>query len=121
MRLAPTLALARGARRQARLLKTLAHVELLLLDDWGLATMTSQQALDILEIVDDRHDRVSTIITSQLDVGSRHDVIHDPTVADAILDRLAHTAHRPSLKGPSLRKPPEKSGRRGGFDTNGKE
>jgi hypothetical protein len=91
-----------------------------------LATMTSQQGRDVLEIVDDRHGRTSTIVTSQLPVDAWHDVIPDPTVADAVLDRLVHTAHRFALKGESLRKPsaeerPEKAARRGRLDTNAAE
>ena len=120
-RLLDALALARGDGRHARLLKSVARVELLILDDWGLAAMTSSQGRDILEIVDDRHGRGSTIVTSQLPVADWHDLIPDPTVADAVLDRLVHTAHRLALKGPSLRKPPEKSGARGGLDTHGEE
>ena len=120
-RLLDALALARGDGRHARLLKSVARVELLILDDWGLAAMTSQQGRDILEIIDDRHGRGSTIVTSQLPVADWHDLIPDPTVADAVLDRLVHTAHRLPLKGPSLRKPSEKSGGRGGLDTNGEE
>jgi DNA replication protein DnaC len=125
-RLLDALALARGDGRHARLLKSLARVQLLILDDWGLATMTSQQGRDILEIVDDRHGRASTIVTSQLPVEKWHDVIPDPTVADAVLDRLVHTAHRLALKGESLRKPssearPEKPVRRGRLDTNAAE
>jgi DNA replication protein DnaC len=117
-RLLDALALARGDGRHARLMKRLARVQLLILDDWGLAKMTSQQGRDILEIVDDRHDRASTIVTSQLPVDSWHDVIPDPTVADAVLDRLVHTAHRITLKGESLRKPPtEKAAKRGVLDT----
>jgi len=103
-RLLDALALARGDGRHARLLKSLARAELLILDDWGLAPMTSEQGRDLLEIVDDRHGRASTIVTSQLPVGDWHDVIADPTVADAVLDRLVHTAHRLSLNGESLRK-----------------
>jgi DNA replication protein DnaC len=125
-RLLDALALARGDGRHARLLKALARVQLLILDDWGLATMTSQQGRDILEIVDDRHGRASTIVTSQLPIDAWHDVIPDPTVADAVLDRLVHTAHRLALKGESLRKPAaegkqEKAARRGRLDTNGAE
>jgi DNA replication protein DnaC len=124
-RLLDALALARGDGRHARLLKSLARVKLLILDDWGLATMTSQQGRDMLEIVDDRHGRASTIVTSQVPVDAWHDVIPDPTVADAILDRLVHTAHRLALKGESLRKPavegPQKAARRGRLDTNGAE
>jgi DNA replication protein DnaC len=102
-------------------LKSLARAELLILDDWGLATMTSQQGRDILEIVDDRHGRASTIVTSQLPVENWHDVIPDPTVADAVLDRLVHTAYRIVLKGESLRKSPEKPAKRGRLDTNDAE
>jgi DNA replication protein DnaC len=125
-RLLDALALARGDGRHARLLKSLARVQLLILDDWGLATMTSQQGRDILEIVDDRHGRASTIVTSQLPVDSWHDVIPDPTVADAVLDRLVHTAYRLALRGESLRKPsaeerPEKAAKRGRLDTNAAE
>jgi DNA replication protein DnaC len=110
-RVLDALALARGDGRHARLLKSLARVDLLILDDWGLAPMTSEQGRDLLEIVDDRHGRGSTIVTSQLPVDDWHDVIADPTVADAVLDRLVHTAHRLSLNGESLRKPPAKRGK----------
>ena len=87
-----------------RLLKSLARVELLILDDWGLATLTPEQGRDLLEIVDDRHGRGSTIVTSQLPVDHWHEVIANPTIADAILDRLVHNAHRLTLKGESMRK-----------------
>jgi DNA replication protein DnaC len=80
-------------------------VELLILDDWGLAPLTSQQGRDLLEIVDDRHARRSTILTSQVPVKHWHELIPDPTIADAVLDRLVHTAHRLELEGPSLRDP----------------
>lgn len=115
-RLLDALALARGDGRYARLLKSLARVELLILDDWGLAPMTSEQGRDLLEIVDDRHGRGSTIVTSQLPVKHWHEVIADPTIADAVLDRLVHTAHRIALDGETLRKP-EKSAKRGKLDT----
>ena len=103
-RLFDALALARGDGRYVRLLKSLARVELLILDDWGLAPLTSEQGRDLLEIVDDRHGRGSTIVTSQLPVDHWHEVIANPTIADAILDRLVHTAHRLTLNGESLRK-----------------
>ena len=103
-RLFDALALARGDGRHARLLKTIARVELLILDDWGLANLTPDQGRDLLEIVDDRHGRGSTIVTSQLPVEQWHEAIANPTVADAILDRLVHNAHRLTLKGDSLRK-----------------
>ena len=103
-RLFDALALARGDGRHARLLKTIARVELLVLDDWGLASLTPAQGRDLLEIVDDRHGRGSTIVTSQLPVEQWYEAIANPTVADAILDRLVHNAHRLTLKGDSLRK-----------------
>src|SRR5262249_15606245 len=95
---------ARGVGRHARLLKTIARVELLILDDWGLANVTAEQGRDLLEVLDDRQGRGSTIFTSQVDVKHWHDIIANPTVADAILDRLAHNAHRLSLTGESMRK-----------------
>src|SRR5665811_2054124 len=103
-RLFDALALARGDGRHARLLKSLARVELLILDDWGLATLTPEQRRDLLEIVDDRHQRGSTIITSQVPVDHWHEVIADPTIADAVLDRLVHNAHRLVIRGDSMRK-----------------
>jgi DNA replication protein DnaC len=103
-RLLDALALARGDGHHARLLKSLARVELLILDDWGLAPMTAEQRRDLLEIMEDRHGRGSTMITSQLPVEHWHEIIGDPTLADAILDRLVHNAHRLTLKGESLRK-----------------
>jgi hypothetical protein len=95
---------ARGDGRHARLLKAIARIEVLILDDWGLANLTPDQGRDLLEIVDDRHGRGSTIVTSQLPVEHWHEAIANPTVADAILDRLVHNAHRLTLKGDSLRK-----------------
>src|SRR6202171_3459643 len=112
-RLLDALALARGDGRHARLLKSLARAELLILDDWGLATLTPEQGRDILEIVEDRHNRGSTIVTSQLPVDHWHEAIANPTIADAILDRLVHNAHRLTLKGESMRKT---AARRAGLD-----
>ena len=103
-RLFEALALARGDGRHARLLKTLARVQLLILDDWGLAPLAPEQRRDLLEIMDDRHGRATTIETSQLPVDAWHATIGDPTLADAILDRLVHNAHRLTLKGDSMRK-----------------
>ena len=120
-RLLDGLALARGDGQHARLLKTLARVELLLLDDWGLASLTSAQGRDLLEIVDDRHGRASTIITSQVPVAHWHELIADPTIADAILDRLVHTAHRLELDGETLRDPKNKAAKRGKLDTTAAE
>jgi DNA replication protein DnaC len=103
-RLFEALALARGDGRYQRLLKSLSRVELLILDDWGLAPLSGEQRRDLLEIVDDRHQRGSTIITSQVPVEHWHDVIADPTIADAVLDRIIHNAYRLELKGDSMRK-----------------
>ena len=103
-RLFDALALARGDGRHARLLKILSRVDLLILDDWGLAPVTLDQARDLLEIVDDRHGRGSTIVTSQLPIEHWHEMIPNPTIADAILDRLVHNAHRLILNGESIRK-----------------
>jgi DNA replication protein DnaC len=103
-RLFEALALAQGDGRYARLLKALSRVELLILDDWGLAPLTSEQRRDLLEVVDDRHQRESTIITSQVPIDHWHEVSADPTIADAVLDRLVHNAHRLELKGDSMRK-----------------
>ena len=114
-RLFDALLLARGDGRYARLLKMLARVELLILDDWGLAPLTPEQGRDLLEIVDDRHGRGSTIVTSQLPVDHWHEVIGNPTIADAILDRLVHNAHRLILKGDSMRK---LAAKRSGLDAN---
>ena len=103
-RLFDALALARGDGRHARLLKSLARSQLLILDDWGLANVTADQGRDLLEILDDRQGRGSTIVTSQVDVKHWHEMFANPTVADAILDRLVHNAHRLNLAGESLRK-----------------
>ena len=103
-RLFDALALARGDGRLDRLLRSLARVELLILDDWGLSPLTADQRRDLLEILEDRHGRGSTMVTSQLPVEHWHEIIGDPTIADAVLDRLVHNAHRLLLKGESLRK-----------------
>jgi len=103
-RLLGALALARGDGRYSRLLKSLARVRLLILDDWGLAPLDLEQGRDLLELVDDRHGRASTIMTSQLPVEHWHELFGNPTVADAILDRLVHNAHRLTLTGDSMRK-----------------
>ena len=78
--------------------------DLLILDDFGLQRLDTENRLNLLEIIEDRHGRKSTIITSQLTVSQWHEVIAEPTIADAILDRIVHTAHRIELKGSSMRK-----------------
>ena len=98
------LALARGDGRHARMLKTLARVELLILDDWGLSVLTQSQRIDLLEILEDRNGRGSTLVTSQVPIEQWHEVIGDPTLADAILDRLIHNAHRLNMTGDSMRR-----------------
>ena len=98
------LALARGDGRYARLMKTYARIDLLILDDWGISTLTQAQRVDLLEILEDRNGRGSTLVTSQVPVDQWHEVIGDPTLADAILDRLVHNAHRLTLTGASMRR-----------------
>ena len=98
------LALARGDGRYARLMRALGGVKLLILDDWGLEPLSSEQRRDLLEIAEDRYERGATLITSQIPVDRWHDLIGDPTLADAILDRIVHNAHRITLRGDSLRK-----------------
>ena len=103
-RLFAALALARGDGRYARMLKTLARVDLLILDDWGPEKLDDDQRRDLLEIVEDRYERRSTIVTSQIPVDRWYEIIGNPTIADAILDRLVHNAYRIELTGESLRK-----------------
>jgi DNA replication protein DnaC len=103
-RLFSDLVLARGDGRYARLMRALGGVKLLILDDWGLEPLTAEQRHDLLEIVEDRYSRGATLITSQIPVDRWHDLIGDPTLADAILDRVVHNAHRIQLRGDSLRR-----------------
>jgi DNA replication protein DnaC len=103
-RLFADLAQARGEGRLSRLIAALERVNLLILDDWGPEPLGAEQRRDLLEIVDDRYDKGSLLITSQVPVAQWHDVIADPTLGDAILDRIIHNAHRIELKGDSLRR-----------------
>ena len=103
-RLFEELALAHADGTYTKLLAKLARVDVLVLDDWGIAPLKDAQRRDLLEILDDRYGARSTILTSQLPQENWHDHIGDPTIADAILDRLVHNAYRISLKGPSRRK-----------------
>jgi DNA replication protein DnaC len=98
------LALARGDGRHARLLRTLGRADLLILDDFGLTTLNAEARQDLLELLEERYGCRSTMVTSQLPVDRWHDVIGDPTYADAILDRRVHNAHRIQLTGESMRK-----------------
>ena len=103
-RLLQDMAIAKGDGRYPKLLTTLAKTEVLILDDWGLAKLTAEQRRDLLEILEDRHGNRSTLATSQLPIEKWHDIIGDPTLADAILERLVHNAYKINLKGGSLRK-----------------
>lgn len=87
-----------------QLLKKLARVSLLIIDDLGIACVTAKQYRDLLEVLDDRHGQGATLITSQLPAEEWHQIIGDATVADAIMDRLAHNAYRIALEGESVRK-----------------
>ncbi len=86
------------------MLLRLSKIDVLVLDDWGLVKLNPAQQHDLLEVIDDRHDRRSTIVTSQLAVEHWHETMPDPTLADAILDRLIHAAYRLNLRGESMRK-----------------
>ena len=103
-RLFHELMLARAAGTYPRLLARLARVDVLVLDDWGLAPIQDQERQDVLEILEDRYGLRSTVITSQLAPALWHDYVAHPTLADAICDRILHHAHRVELKGDSMRK-----------------
>ena len=103
-RLFADLELAHGDGRFPRLFRQIVRADLLILDDWGPDRLTAPQRRDLMEIVEDRYQNGSIIITSQLPVKAWHDVIGEPTFADAILDRIVHNAHRLPLDGPSMRK-----------------
>lgn len=103
-RLLPELIICKGDGSYMRKLEELAKIDLLILDDWLLTPLTAEHRRDLLEVLDDRHGQKSTIVTSQLPVKLWHENINDGTLADAILDRLIHNAHRLELKGESMRK-----------------
>jgi DNA replication protein DnaC len=103
-RLFDELALSRADGSYPRLLQKLARVDVLVIDDWGLAAPRDADRRDLLEILEDRYGSRSTIMTSQLPPDAWHDHLADPTLADAICDRILHNAHRVALKGPSRRK-----------------
>jgi DNA replication protein DnaC len=98
------LAIARADGRYRAALNTLARADLLILDDWGTASLTEEQSRDLFEVIEDRYDRSATLIAAQLPVMHWHKTIGDPTIADAILDRLIHNAYTITLKGESMRK-----------------
>jgi len=108
-RLFDELTLARADGSYPRLLNRLARVDLLVIDDWGLAAASDIERRDLLEVMEDRDGNRSTIMTSQLPIEKWHDHLGDPTVADAICDRLLHRAHRIVLQGPSRRKEPTRN------------
>lgn len=103
-RLLDDLRLAHADGSYGRFLQQLARTQLLILDDWGMAALKDQERRDLLEILDDRYARAATLLTSQLPVDHWHEIVGEPTVADAILDRLIHNAYRIPLKGGSMRK-----------------
>lgn len=103
-KLARSLKVARVEGTIIRLFEKLAKIELLIMDDFGLAKMENQQQLDFMEIIEDRHARKATVIASQLPVTDWFDVFSDETLADSIIDRIVYTSHRFELKGDSLRK-----------------
>lgn len=108
-RLFGDLAIARADGRLPKVLAAWARADVLVIDDLALQPLTAQQASDLLEVVEDRAQLRSTIVTSQLPVSQWHDSLGDASVADAILDRLVHNAHRLELRGDSLRRPPKAS------------
>jgi len=103
-RMLDELRIARAGGTYGKRLVQLSKIDVVVLDDWGLATLTPESQRDLLEVLDDRHGKKSTIVTSQLPVDQWHESMPDPTIADAILDRLVHNAYRIELRGESMRK-----------------
>ncbi len=116
-RLLSDLATARADGRYPRRLESLAKTQVLVMDDWGLTPLSAENRLDLLEVLEDRHGVRSTVVTSQLPVNKWHDVVGDPTLGDAILDRLVHQAYKLDLKGDSMRKRRRPSTRTGSPDS----
>jgi DNA replication protein DnaC len=98
------LAMARADGSYSKIMKKLTKSKVLILDDLGLAPMSAQERRDLLEVVEDRHGLASTIVSAQLPIKHWHENIRDPTIADAVLDRLVHNAYKINLKGESMRK-----------------
>lgn len=98
------MALSRGDGSYGKIMNKLSKTNVLIIDDFGIAPLTDTERRDLFEVVDERHGHGSTIITSQLPIENWHDIIGDPTIADGILDRLIHNAHKINLKGGSMRK-----------------
>jgi DNA replication protein DnaC len=103
-RLLHELHLARADGSYGKLLSRLAKYAVLIIDDWGLAKLPDRERRDLLELLEDRYDLRATIISSQIPVDKWHDLIGDPTIADAVLDRVIHNAHHITMKGESMRK-----------------
>ena len=103
-RLLQDIGIARTDGRYPKLMKDLSKTDMLILDDWGLNPLSEEQRRDLLEVLEDRHQIRSTLVTSQLPVDKWHEYLGDPTLADAIMDRLIHNAHRMALEGDSMRK-----------------
>jgi len=98
------LAIARADGSYSKIMKKLLRAKVLVLDDLGLSPMSAQERRDLLEVVEDRHGLTSTIVAAQLPIEHWHENIRDPTIADAVLDRLVHNAYKINLKGESMRK-----------------
>ena len=107
-RLFEQLRIAHGDGSYTRVMNQLAKTDLLILDDWGIQKLTTPQRNDLMEVIEDRNGLLSTLVASQLPVENWHDFIGETTLADAILDRLLHNAHRLPLKGESMRKKQKK-------------
>jgi len=103
-RLLQQLVIAKADGSYAKIMNKLAKAKVLIIDDLGLAPLTDVERRDLLEVIEDRYDLSSTIIISQLAIDLWHDSIGDPTIADAILDRLVHNSHKITLKGGSMRR-----------------
>ena len=103
-RLFQELAMARGDGSYPKTMKKLLKANVLIIDDLGLAPMSATERRDLLEVIEDRHGLASTIVATQLPISNWYENIQDPTIADAILDRLIHNAHKINLKGESMRK-----------------
>jgi DNA replication protein DnaC len=112
-RLLHELAVSRGDGTYARLLAKFAKLDLLAIDDWLLAPLTDAERRDLLEVIEHRSERASTLIASQLPPTAWHEAIGEPSVADAICDRVIHRAHRLTLKGPTMRDPSTRRGTKG--------
>lgn len=103
-RLLQELSAGKGDGQYLKVLEKLAKINVLIIDDWGLVTLNETQRRDLMEIIDDRYEKSSTLITSQIPIVKWHELIGDPTIADGILDRLLHNAHKITMKGASMRK-----------------